>query len=149
MEEVVCYSKKEDNADSYEARRQEWIETQYSTTFHAIKQLPLALLKGEWDYVNKLFQWLLPSRFLLIALITFCTFIVTILDWTMSPKWYMLLASITLTFIMALPEGEIARRFKKALWALPVLIFASLFSHIKLFKKKKKNNVSTETKTEK
>lgn len=150
MEDVVCYSKKEDNADSYEARRQEWIETQYSTTFHAIKQLPLALLKGEWDYVNKLFQWLLPSRFLLIALITFCTFIVTILDWTMSPKWYMLLAGITLTFIMALPEGEIARRFKKAFWALPVLIFASLSSHIKQFKKKKKkNNVSTETKTEK
>ncbi|AVM52045.1 cellulose synthase/poly-beta-1,6-N-acetylglucosamine synthase-like glycosyltransferase [Bacteroides zoogleoformans] len=150
MEEVVCYSKKEDNADSYEARRQEWIETQYSTTFHAIKKLPLAMLKGEWDYVNKLFQWLLPSRFLLIALITFCTFIVTILDWTISLKWYMLLACITLTFIMALPEGEIARRFKNAFWALPVLIFASLFSHIKQFKKKKNNNnVSADTKTEK
>ncbi len=146
MEEVVCYSKKEDNADSYEARRQEWLETQYSTTYHAIKKLPFALLKGEWDYVNKLFQWLLPSRFLLIALIIFCTLAVTILDWTISPKWYMLLACITLTFIMALPEGEIAQRIKKSFWALPILIFASVFSHFKQFKKKKKNNASTKTK---
>lgn len=43
---------------------------------------------------------------------------------------------------MALPDGEVNKRFKKAIWALPILVFASIFSHItRLFgggKRKKK-----------
>ena len=31
---------------------------------------------------------------------------------------------------MALPDGEVNKRFKKAIWALPILVFASIFSHI-------------------
>ncbi len=41
---------------------------------------------------------------------------------------------------MALPEGEINKRFKHAVWALPILIFASIFSHFgRIFKSTKKN----------
>lgn len=137
MEEVVCYSKKEENADGYEARRVGWLRSQYSSALLAVRQLPVALLKGEWDYCNKLFQWLLPSRFLLIALILFFTIVITVMDWTLCLKWYLLLAAIGITFIMALPEGETARRFRKAIWALPILMFESIFSHILRFKKKK------------
>ena len=136
LEEVVCYSKKEESANGYEAQRLGWLRSQYSSALFAIKQLPLAMLRGEWDYCNKLFQWLLPSRFLLIALILFFTAVITIMDWTLCLKWYLLLAAIALTFLMALPEGEIARRFRKAIWALPILMFESIFSHILRFKKR-------------
>ena len=57
----VCYSKKEDNADGYQTQRISWIRSQYTSTFFALKYLPLVLLKGEWDYALKLFQWLMPS----------------------------------------------------------------------------------------
>ena len=94
------------------------------------------MLRCEWDYSYKLFQWLLPSRFLLIALILFFTAVIPIMDWTLCLMWYLLLAAIALTFLMALPEGEIARRFRKAIWALPILMFESIFSHILRFKKR-------------
>ena len=138
MEEVVCYSKKEENADGYEARRLGWLHSQYSSGLFAIRHLPMAVLKGKWDYCNKLFQWLLPSRFLLIALILFFTVVTTVTDWTLCPKWYLLSAAMGFTFIMALPEGEIALRFRKAIWAFPVLMFKSIFSHVLQFKKKRK-----------
>lgn len=138
LEEVVCYSKKEENANGYEAQRISWLRSQYSSTIFALKKLPLALLRGEWDYCNKLFQWLLPSRFLLIALITFCAVVITVLDWTLCFKWYALLLAIAITFLMALPEGEVTKRFKKAIWALPILVFTSIFSHFTRFKKEKK-----------
>ena len=87
---------------------------------------------------------LLPSRFLLIACIIACAFIITALDWTLSFKWYALLFVNILTFLMALPEGEVNKRFRRAVWALPILIFASIFSHInRLFQGKKRK---TETK---
>lgn len=139
LEEVICYSKKAESANGYEAQRIGWLRSQYSSTIFALKRLPAALLKGKWDYSLKLFQWLLPSRFLLIALIILCAIMITLLDWTLSPKWYILLGVIVVTFLMALPEGEINKQFKRAVWALPILIFTSVFSHFaRFFQKKKK-----------
>ena len=140
LEEVVCYSRKEENTDGYEAQRIGWLRSQYSSTMFALKKLPLALLQGEWDYCNKLFQWLLPSRFLLIAYIVLISIGITILDWPLSIKWYTLLAVIGITFLMALPDGEVNKRFRRAIWALPLLIFTSIFSHITRFFKREKRN---------
>lgn len=139
LEEVVCYSKKAENAAGYESQRVNWLHAQYHNNLFALVHFPIALLKGEWDYANKLFQWLLPSRFILIALITFCAILVTIGDWTLCLKWYILLLTIVVTFMMALPEGEISRRFKRSVWALPFLIFTSIFAPFKrIFKRKNK-----------
>lgn len=135
--DVICYSKKQEHTDGYSRERQRWLSAQYNSTFLAMKRLPLALLQGKWDYANKLFQWLLPSRFLLIGFTILVTVAMTLLDWSLSFKWYVLLAFIGISFLMALPEGEINKRFKRAIWALPILIFTSIFSHFtRLFKKK-------------
>lgn len=138
LEEVVCYSKKEEDSGGYERQRIGWLRSQYSSTLYAIRKFPIALLKGEWDYCNKLFQWLLPSRFLLIACIILCAIIISALDWTLCLKWYILLFINILTFLIALPEGEVNKRFKHAAWALPILVFTSVFSHIARFFHKKK-----------
>ena len=139
MQEIICYSKKQENAEGYTRERQRWLSAQYNSTFLALYRLPLAFLQGKWDYCNKLFQWLLPSRFLLIACIVAAAVIFTVLDWTLALKWYALLALIGITFLIALPEGEINKRFKHAIWALPILIFASIFSHFgRIFKRKGK-----------
>lgn len=138
MEEVVCYSKKEESTSGYEAQRISWLRTQYSSTIFALKKIPLTLLKGEWDYVNKLFQWLLPSRFLLIAYLVGFTVLFTILAWTLCFKWYILLFVTGLTFLIAMPEGKMNKRLKRAIWSLPILVFASAFSHIKKISDRKK-----------
>ena len=154
MEEVVCYSKKEESADGYEAQRIGWLRSQYSSTIFALKKLPITLLRGQWDYSLKLFQWLMPSRFLLIALIVCCAIGITLLDWSLSFKWYALLTVIAITFLMALPDGEVNKRFKHSIWALPILVFASVFSHFTRFfqfkkTKKKEKKVKTEETEEK
>ena len=144
LEEVVCYSKKEESANGYEARRIGWLRSQYSSSIFALRKLPFALLRGEWDYANKLFQWLLPSRFLLIACLILITIIISIMDWTLSPKWYILIVAIGLSFLMAMPEGEISKRFGKAIWAFPILVFTSKISHIKRLIKTKKRDQKKE-----
>lgn len=138
LEEVVCYSKKVESANSYEDERVGWVNTQKSSTFYGLRHLPIALLKGEWDYANKLFQWILPSRLFLLAYLIIFTLIVTTLDWHLSFKWYGLIIAIVFAFLMALPEGEISKQFRHAFWALPVLVFASGLSHFKnLFVRKR------------
>lgn len=140
LEEVVCYSRKEDNAEGYETLRMNRLQTQNSNTWFAFVHFPISILKGEWDYANKLFQWMLPSRFLLMALIMLCAAIFTVGDWVLSLKWYILLFVLICAFMIALPEGDINRRFRHSIWMLPVLMFTSILTPIKrlLFKRSKK-----------
>ena len=42
LEEVVCYSKKEESANGYEARRIGWLRSQYSSSIFALRKLPFA-----------------------------------------------------------------------------------------------------------
>lgn len=140
LEEVVCYSRKEDNDEQYQKRRAQWTKGRYYTRGYALLHLPLAMLRGEWDLANKLFQWSIPSRFTLIVLLALLTFIITIADWTLCFKWYFLFLALIFAFVMALPEGEINRRFRHAIWVMPYLILKSVSSLIisRLPKRKKK-----------
>ncbi|WP_455589892.1 glycosyltransferase family 2 protein [Bacteroides rodentium] len=141
MEEVICYCKKTTDAAGYSKERQRWLGAQYRSTLTAFAQFPFAFLQGKWDLCEKLFQWMMPSRFLLIAYIIAGAVTMTFLNWPLSIKWYVLLFSLFLSFLMAMPEGEISRRFRKAFWSLPILIFTSAFSHItRIFRHSKKRS---------
>lgn len=145
LEEVICYSRKEDNDEQYQQRRLQWMNARYYTRWYSLLHLPFAMLKGEWDLANKLFQWLIPSRFILIILLVAVTLVITAADWMLCFKWYVLLLVMVMAFVMALPEGEINRRFRHALWVMPYLIVKSTFAPIgrrlfgKLRKKKKES----------
>lgn len=46
-------------------------------------------------------------------------------------------------FLMAMPEGEISRKFRSAFWSLPILVVTSSMSHItRIFKRKKKRKAA-------
>ena len=124
----------------YSSTRRRWLSAQFRSTWLAIIQLPVAFLQGKWDLCEKLFQWLLPSRFLLITYIALCTAIMSLLDWPLSLKWYGLFGLLIITLLMALPDGEINKKFRKAFWALPIMVFTTIFSFGSRKKGKKKDS---------
>ena len=139
LEEVVCYSRKEESHEQYQKRLAQWTQGRYYNRRYAMLHLPLALLKGEWDLANKLFQWSIPSRFTLMVLLALMAIIITITDWTLCFKWYLLFLALIFAFVIALPEGEINRRFRHAIWVMPYLIFKSVAStFISRFPQRKK-----------
>ena len=128
MEEIVCYCKKTEDPSQYSRRRQRWISLQIRNTWKAFWQFPLAFLQGKWDLCEKLLQWLMPSRIMLAVYVILCTIAFTYLDWTLSLKWYILDAILLLAFLMAMPDGEISRRFWKSFWSIPGALLKSVFS---------------------
>jgi len=147
MQEIICYCRKAEDASGYSRERQRWLAAQYKSTLLAFTHFPIAFLQGKWDLCEKLFQWMMPSRLLLIAYIILGAVILTFQNWPLSIKWYVLLGILFLSFLIALPEGEISHRFRKAFWSLPILILTSAFSHItRIFFKDKKLNSNNNVK---
>ncbi|MDR0961033.1 MAG: glycosyltransferase family 2 protein [Mediterranea sp.] len=128
LEEVICYAKKEESYKEYGQKRTHWSSARWNSFFFSLTHLPEAFIKGNWDYCNKLFQWIIPSRFLLIVLILAAAFITTVINWPLSIKWYSLLLGYFLTLVLAMPGGEISRQFRYSIKSIPKHILHTLLN---------------------
>lgn len=132
LEVVYTYDEKVANKDSFYDQRRRWLSNQFYNLFYGIKNIPLAILKGNWDYCNKLFQWMMPPRIVLLGLIIIIAMIMTILDWSISFKWWGLLLLLCITFSLAVPDYLVDKRFKKALLSLPLVFLLMCLNFFRL-----------------
>ena len=129
LEEVYTYDEKVRGKRDFYNQRRRWLTTQISNLFSGIFQMPGAILKGNWDYCDKLFQWMMPPRVLLLGFIVLIASLLTILDFITSIKWWLLLILLGITFSIAVPDYLVDRKFKKAIASVPVL-FILMFLNI-------------------
>ncbi|MPN43071.1 hypothetical protein SDC9_190630 [bioreactor metagenome] len=123
LEDVVVYDEKIVDPESFSRQRRRWLAAQYGTLKQAIKELPGAIITRNWDYCNKLFQWMMLPRVLLLGTISFLAFVFTLFRWQWSLKWWGLLFCLVVAFSMALPDELFDKRLKKALRKIPLLFF--------------------------
>ncbi len=130
LDNVVIFDEKTADSDSFSRQRRRWLAAQYGILLRALKDLPAAIVNENWDYCNKLFQWMMLPRVLLLGLIVFMTMILTIFSLQWSLKWWILLFGIFMAFSMAIPDELFDKQLKKALIKVPYLfliMFINLF----------------------
>lgn len=132
LEVVYTYDEKVANKDSFYDQRRRWLSNQFYNLFYGLKNIPLAILRGNWDYCNKLFQWMMPPRIVLFGLIIIFAVIMTVLDWALSIKWWGLFLLLCATFSLAVPDYLVDKRFKKALISLPLVFLLMCLNFFRL-----------------
>lgn len=132
LEVVYTYDEKVANKDSFYDQRRRWLSNQFYNLFYGLKNIPLAILRGNWDYCNKLFQWMMPPRIVLFGLIIIFAVVMTVLDWALSIKWWGLFLLLCATFSLAVPDYLVDKRFKKALISLPLVFLLMCLNFFRL-----------------
>lgn len=75
--------------------------------------LPEAILTGNWDYADKLFQRLLPSWKTLLVVTSILSIAITWYDWSLSLKWWGGLFCLLLTICFAIPDYLVEKKKKR------------------------------------
>ncbi|MDR2915990.1 MAG: glycosyltransferase family 2 protein [Tannerella sp.] len=132
LENVYTYDEKVANKSGFFRQRRRWLATQFTNLFAGIGSMPLAMLRGNWDYCNKLFQWMMFPRVILFGFITLLSLFMTWFDWTMSIKWWGLLLVLCITFSMAIPDYLVDRKLRNAILSLPVLFVLMFLNFFRL-----------------
>ena len=132
LEVVYTYDEKVANKNSFYDQRRRWLSNQFHNLFYGLKNIPLAILKGNWDYCNKLFQWMMPPRIVLLGLIVIIAVIMTVINWPLSIKWWGLFLLLCITFSLAVPDYLVDNRFKKALVSLPLVFILMCLNFFRL-----------------
>ncbi|MDL2221170.1 glycosyltransferase [Parabacteroides sp. OttesenSCG-928-N08] len=132
LEDVYTYDEKVANKTSFYQQRRRWLATQFSNLFSGLGSMPLAMLRGNWDYCNKLFQWMMFPRVILFGFITLLAVAITLFDWMAAIKWWALLLLLCLTFSLAVPDYLVDKKFRNAILSLPVLFILMFFNFFRL-----------------
>ena len=115
---------------AYYNQRRRWIAAQFYALGSAVRQLPGAIAAGNLDYCDKLLQWCLPPRILLMGLVPLWTTAMTVFDPLGSIKWWIVLLLLLFALALALPDEQTDRQLGRALRRMPVLFLltaANLF----------------------
>lgn len=121
LDQVTVLDEKVQNSDTFYNQRQRWIAAQYAILAKALKDLPKALSERNFDYCNKVIQWIIPPRILLLGSIGMLVVITTMVAFSVSVKWWGLLFLLLLTFFVAIPNHLLNKRLCKAIVRLPWL----------------------------
>lgn len=132
LEDVYTFDEKVRGKKEFYNQRRRWLATQFYNLFSGISQLPGAILRGKWDYCDKLFQWMMPPRILLLGFVILIACFLSVINIFLSIKWWGLLLFIGITFSLAVPDYLVDKQFKKAIISLPVLFLLMFFNLFRL-----------------
>lgn len=127
LENVPTYEDKTNSFSAINRQRKDWYNANKFSMRDAMRFFPRAFFAGNIDYCDKIFQWRMPSRFLLILYIIAFAVALSFVEFALSLKWIALLIALLFAFLLAIPERFINIRTFFAFLSLPFLIFAVIF----------------------
>lgn len=132
LDDVVVLDEKVQAEGAYYNQRRRWIAAQFYALGSALKNLPAALLQGNYDYVDKLLQWCLPPRMLLVGGVPLWAVVMTLFDPLGSVKWWIALLLLLLALAMALPDEQADAKLGRALRRVPMLVLLTAANMFRL-----------------
>jgi len=129
------YALKNSGKKKFYTQHGTWIKTQYYSLFTNIGNLPGAILSGKFDYADRILQWFIFPRTILLGILLLFSFLSVYFHWSACLKWWGLLLTFLLTMAIATPNYLVDSKFNKAMKAIPFLAAGMIFNM--LLRKKK------------
>ena len=107
--------------------RSGWMYSQWRALRRHIRKLPTALFQHNYDLADKILQWTLMPRVVMMAIIGLMCLITPLLYWSMSLKWLITGFWVLFIFAVATPDYLINRRWELAYLHAPWLMLQTLF----------------------
>jgi cellulose synthase/poly-beta-1,6-N-acetylglucosamine synthase-like glycosyltransferase len=132
LEHVMVYDEKIQKESAFYNQRRRWMAAQFWSLMTGIKDLPKAIINNNIDYIDKVFQWALFPRIILIGFITLSSIATSLYDWTLSIKWWLLLILLVFTFAMAVPDYLVTKENSRTIKRLPILFILMFLNFFRM-----------------
>lgn len=147
LEQLPIYDEKTQKEEAISNQRKRWIAAQFGILRSSLKGLGLALRQGNIDYLDKIFQWMLPPRLIQLAGVFGLTLVFTVIgiwlslwgagtatghEWMMAVKWWIISIAQVAAMILPIPGSLFNSQLGKAVVKIPMLAFTTIGNLFKL-----------------
>jgi len=130
LDDVVILDEKIQYSDDFSKQRRRWIASQIDIFSLAIKQTRRALVSGNWALIDKIFQWSMPPRIIMLGIIPLFLLISFFVVDISSLKWFFLITLYIMSLALAIPKKLYTKQLLLAIFTLPRIFFAMVSSII-------------------
>lgn len=144
LADLPVFDEKTQKKEAISNQRKRWIAAQFGALRASLPHLPKALLQGNFDYCDKILQWMLPPRLIQLAGVFGLTLVFTAIgiilsvrnggyEWTMAIKWWILSAAQVAAMTLPVPGGQLfTKQVGKAIMKMPMLAVTMIGNLFKL-----------------
>lgn len=138
FDNIMVYDEKTRKAEEFNQQRHSWMLSQISTIFRNIRFLPIALLNRHYDLVDKILQWLLIPRMLMMVIIFMMSIILPFVYMSMALKWWGMFAFVVFIFALATPNYLVDDKWDSTFFKVPLVLLSSFLKKFGLGKRLQK-----------
>lgn len=126
FDQIYVYNEKTRESDEFNRERGRWLKAQYLTLLKNIKYLPVALFNRHYSWADKIIQWMLIPRMVLMAVIILMSIVMPMIYTTLAFKWWGLFAMTLLVCAMATPDYLVDKDWDATFFKSPLVFMKSI-----------------------
>ena len=135
FDKILVYGEKARQAEEFNRQHRNWILTQWRAVFRNLHYLPQAIIQKHYDMIDKILQWMLLPRMVMMVIILLMCIIMPFVYFTMAIKWWALFAIVLFIFAMATPNYLVDEKWNSTFFKVPIVLMSSVLRKFKLGRK--------------
>lgn len=123
FDDIHVYDEKTRSTADFNDQRSRWASTQLHALINNIRFLPKALLSRNYDFVNKILEWALVPRTIMMGIIAVMCIVDPIIYSTIAVKWWVTAALFLFACSLATPDYLVDKHWDRDFLQAPVVLF--------------------------
>lgn len=128
FDHIHVYEEKTRRTHDFNSQRGRWVAAQLHTLLKNIRYLPSAVLHRQYDQIDKILQWMLIPRTILMGFILIMSLVLPFIYFSLAIKWWVAAALITFSYALATPDYVVDKNWDKDFMSAPFLILGGMFN---------------------
>ena len=126
--DILIYGEKVRTTEKLNLQHSRWAARQFKNLFHNIRYLPGAIFNKQRDLTDKIIQWILVPRTVMVGIIMIMSLVLPFIYFTLVIKWWCLGAITLFIFALATPDYLVDEMWDKTFLRSPLVSFWALFN---------------------
>ena len=139
FDDIMVFSEKTRSAEDFNRQRGRWLMSHLATIVRNIRYLPGAIIQRHYDLIDKILQWMLLPRLLMMGIIVMMGILMPFIYFSLAIKWWALFAIVLFIFALATPNYLVDDKWDHTFFSIPMILLAFLLAKTSIGKKIKEN----------
>jgi hypothetical protein len=125
FDHIYVFDEKTRHTNDFNKQRVRWMQNQFRHAFKNLRYLPSAFVNRQYDLADKIIQWFLMPRILLVAIIFMMSVILPFIYFSLAIKWWIIGFLLGSALAIATPDYLVDQHWDSDFLHLPIRLVKS------------------------
>ena len=126
FDDIYIFDEKNRASSAFKRKRGQWLTDQLRSLAKNIRYLPGAIYNKQYDLIDKILQWMLIPRTLMMGIIFIMSVTLPFIYMSLAIKWWIIASLVLLVLAIATPNYLVDKQWDRAFMKIPFVIITSL-----------------------